>query len=133
MATRDQIYEGGCACGAVRFSVRGAPLRAGLCHCMTCRKSHGATFNPFAVFGLDQVDVQGKLTEWQSSPSYVQRFCPKCGSQLSGGHGEEIEISLGSFDQPGLFEPQYELWVIRREHWLAPLDVPQFTENRDPD
>jgi hypothetical protein len=132
MATEDQIHEGGCACGAVRFSVRGAPLRAGLCHCMTCRKSHGGAFNPFVVFALDQVDVEGELADCQSSPSYVQRFCPKCGSQLSGGDGEEIELSLGSFDQPGLFEPQYELWVIRREHWLAPLDVPQFNGNRDP-
>jgi hypothetical protein len=133
MATSDQINEGGCACGAVRFRARGVPLRAGLCHCMTCRKSHGGAFNPFVVFWLDQVEVEGELTDWQCSPGYLQRFCPKCGSQVLGGDGEEIEISLGSFDQPGLFEPQYELWVTRREPWLAPLDVPQFTGDRVPD
>jgi hypothetical protein len=47
-----------------------------------------------------------------------------------GRDGEEVELSVGSFDQPGLFEPEYELWIGRREPWLAPLDVRQFETNR---
>ncbi len=46
------------------------------------------------------------------------------------GDGKEVELSLGSFDRPGLFQPQYELWITRREPWLAPLHVAQFRENR---
>jgi hypothetical protein len=46
----DAGIAGGCACGAVRFAVRGAPVRAGLCHCLTCRKAHAAAFNPFVVY-----------------------------------------------------------------------------------
>jgi len=38
--------EGGCACGDVRFRANNRPRRTGLCHCMTCRKAHGATFSP---------------------------------------------------------------------------------------
>jgi hypothetical protein len=130
MAITHEIREGGCACGAVRFTVAGNPRRVGLCHCLTCRKAHASAFNPFAVFAPEQVEVAGELTDWQNSRGFVRRFCTKCGSQAVGGDGEEIEISLGSFDQPRLFEPQYELWVIRREHWLEPLDVPQFDEDR---
>ena len=130
MAADDDVHEGGCACGAVRFTVRGAPVRVGLCHCMTCRKAHAGAFNPFAVFALGQVDVEGELRDWQNSRGFVRRFCPQCGSPVVGGDGKEFEISLGSFDQPRLFEPQYELWVTRREHWLAPLEVPQFVEDK---
>ena len=133
MATVEDVREGGCGCGAVRFSVRGKPVRAGLCHCLTCRKAHASAFNPFLVFAPDQVDVRGELTEWRSSPKYVRRFCAICGSPVCGGDGDEIEISLGSFDEPGQFEPEYELWVIRREPWLAALEVPQFTGDHPSD
>lgn len=130
MADPDQVLEGGCACGAVRFTVRGGPLRVGLCHCLTCRKSHASAFNAFAVFRPGQVGIEGRLTSWRTPSGYDQRFCDKCGSQVLGGGGEEVELSLGSFDEPGLFEPEYELWIGRREPWLAPLDVRQFESNR---
>jgi hypothetical protein len=129
----DEIHEGGCACGAVRLTVTGPPIRAGLCHCLTCRKAHASAFNPFGVFAPDQVEVRGEVTEWSSSPDYVRGFCAICGSPVCGGDAKEVEVSLGSFDEPGLFTPQYELWIIRREHWLAPLDVPQFNGDRIPD
>lgn len=45
-------------------------------------------------------------------------------------NGDEIEISLGSLDEPGALSPQYESWIARREPWLAALDVPQFLRNR---
>ena len=130
MADPDPIHQGGCACGAVRFQVRGSPRRVGLCHCLTCRKAHASAFNAFAIFTADQVAVEGQLTSWKTSSGYDQRFCRTCGSQVLGGDGEEVELSLGSFDEPGLFEPEYELWIGRREPWLAPLDVPQYEANR---
>jgi hypothetical protein len=51
--------EGGCACGAVRYVVTGGPLRVGLCHCLTCRKRHGAPFNAFAAFRTTRCGSRG--------------------------------------------------------------------------
>jgi hypothetical protein len=130
MVTPDIVYSGGCACGQVRFSVNTQPKRAGLCHCMTCRKTHGGVFNPFVVFATEAVAFQGVLSGWESSPGYIRQFCPTCGSRVSAINGHEIELSLGSLDATGLLIPQYESWTIRREPWLAPLDVPQFTQDR---
>ena len=130
MASDDHIKEGGCACGAVRFSARGAPLRVGLCHCLTCRKSHASAFNAFAIFRAEQVVITGATGSWNSTPAYERDFCPGCGSAVFGRDGEEVELSLGSFDQTGLFEPEYELWIGRREPWLAALHVRQFEGNR---
>lgn len=134
--------QGGCACGAVRYGVEGGPLRVGLCHCLTCRKRHGAPCNAFAVFRRRQVRILGPTTTWPTTGEDDQHGrshgCPVCGSPLfwaTGGEGVEedggeIEIHLGGLDDTGQFTPQYEVWVKRREPWLPPLTVPQYVENR---
>jgi len=122
--------SGGCACGAVRFVASGEPVRVGLCHCLRCRKAHASAFNPFAVFKPGQVEVSGDLSSWFSSPGYDDRFCPSCGSRVISFLGNEVEVSLGTLDNPGELTPQYESWIIRREDWLQPLEVPQFERDR---
>lgn len=125
-------FKGGCACGAVRLDVQGRPLRVGLCHCMTCRRKHGSTFNPFAVFLKAQVFIAGSLNQWQSSERGRRYSCQTCSSPICyiEDLGEEIELNLGSFDEPGLFPPTYESWVMYREAWLPPLNAPQYSGNR---
>ena len=44
------VHKGGCACGKVSIEARGEPYRVGVCHCLTCRKLHGAPFSFYAVF-----------------------------------------------------------------------------------
>ena len=125
-----EILEGGCACGRVRFKARGAPKRVGLCHCLTCRKAHGAAFFPFAVYERGQVLIVGELKSWLSSPDYDRAFCPNCGSPVIGRNGAEVEVSLGSFDRENVLALGYESWIRHREHWLAALPVSQFEESR---
>ena len=122
--------SGGCACGQVRFEAKGPPKRAGLCHCRTCRKAHAAACNPFVIFDAGQVTIHGELKSWMSSPDYERAFCSQCGSRIAGRNGDEVELSLGSFDDENVVTPQYESWVKRREHWLKPLDTPQYEEDR---
>lgn len=125
--------KGGCACGAVRLTVKGKPIRSGLCHCLTCRKPHASAFNPFVMFRSDLIHIEGEVRSWQSSPGYERFFCPRCGSRVfaKSSDDDEVEISLGSLDEPALFEPSYELWITRREAWMPPLHVPQYERNRD--
>lgn len=106
-------HTGGCLCGAVRFSARGQPLRVGLCHCMDCRKHHGALFHASAIFPEDAVTVEGETGSYQG-----RSFCPRCGSSVFSQSDTEMELHLGAFDAPDQFRPSYELWTIRREAWL---------------
>jgi len=126
--------HGGCACGAVRYVASGGPLRVGLCHCLTCRKRHGAPCNAFAVFRADKVRIEGRTQVWAGAEHGLLHGCPICGSPLfwtaTDQDDDEIEIHLGGLDEIGQFTPQYEVWVKRREPWMAPLNVPQYVENR---
>ncbi len=111
-------FEGGCLCGSIRFVATGQPYRVGLCHCLDCRKHHGALFHASAIFPEDAVAVEGELA------SYAGRFfCPRCGSSVLARTADEVEISLGCLDAPDQFIPTYELWTARRESWLPPFPL----------
>jgi hypothetical protein len=106
-------YTGGCLCGNVRFVAEGDPYRVGLCHCLDCRKHHGALFHASAVFPQDAVSHEGETGEYQG-----RSFCPRCGSSVFSQTGDETEVHLGALDAPDQLKPTYELWTIRRETWL---------------
>ncbi|MFJ4196780.1 GFA family protein [Pseudomonas sp. NPDC089534] len=109
-------FTGGCLCGEVRLEATGRPYRVGICHCLDCRKFHGALFHASAIFPEDAVTVTGR------PGSYGGRFfCSRCGSSVFSRSGDEIEVNLGSLDAPDQLQPTYELWTVRRESWLPPF------------
>lgn len=109
---------GGCLCGDLRFEAVGQPKRVGLCHCLDCRKWHGALFHASAIFPESAVTITGAVGSYDG-----RFFCPRCGSSVFGRSGDEIELSLGCMDRPDQFQPGYELWTIRREGWLPPFPL----------
>jgi hypothetical protein len=110
----DQI-SGGCLCGEVRITASGRPYRVGLCHCLDCRKHHGALFFAAAIFPADAMTIEGETHEFRH-----RHFCPRCGSSVFARYdgGDEIEVHLGTFDAPDQLMPTYECWTVRRESWL---------------
>lgn len=120
-------YSGGCLCGKVRFVASGYPDRVGICHCLDCRKYHGALFFASAVFPQDAVEIQGETHDHAG-----RHFCPHCGSSVYARSADEIEVHLGSLDIPNQLLPTYECWVIRRESWLPPFsNMKQFDRDHD--
>ncbi len=120
-------HTGGCLCGDVRLTARGKPYRVGICHCMDCRKHHGALFYAAAIFPQDAVSVDGETRDYAG-----RHFCPRCGSSLFARFSDEIEVHLGALDEPNRFRPTYECWAIRREGWLPALPR-SYARNRDSD
>jgi len=130
----DKRRKGSCACGQVQVETRGEPYRVGICHCMNCRKAHGAPFNFYAVFPPEAVTVSGAVIAFAST-EHVRRYsCKTCGSPIYSTYYREDEFYVhpGSFDEIGAFTPTYELWTKRREPWLPALRtcVSQFDEDR---
>jgi len=120
-------FTGGCLCGDLRFVATGRPYRVGLCHCLDCRKHHGALFHASAIFPAAAVTIEGQAREYAG-----RSFCPRCGSPVFGRSEDEIGLNLGSFDAPDQLRPTYELWTIRREGWLPPFPLARrYQRNRD--
>jgi len=84
-------YEGSCLCGQVRIQVEGAPVRAGYCHCKTCRSWHAAPINAVAIWPNQAVRVtQGEalIANYQSGSSN-RHWCRHCGSGLMNRLGND--------------------------------------------
>jgi hypothetical protein len=108
MELTDQ-HEGGCVCGAVRYTTRGEPLRVTVCHCTWCQRRTGTAFAVEPVFNDAQVEIRGELTKYRHISDESGRwldleFCPRCGTNI----GFTLEwrpglrlIDAGTFDDPG--------------------------------
>ena len=118
---------GGCLCGNVRIEASGRPYRVGICHCLNCRKHHGALFYAAAIFPADAVKIDGETRDYAG-----RSFCPRCGSSVFARSADEVEVHLGSLDAPDQFIPSYEGWTVRRESWLPSFpDIRQYDRDRD--
>ena len=89
--TADAI-AGGCLCGAIRFSIAGAPLALSLCHCLTCRRASSAPSVAWVVVRRsDFAVVSGQPRSSRSSPHVTRTFCGNCGSPLSYRHDDNLD------------------------------------------
>jgi hypothetical protein len=121
-------FTGGCLCGGVRIVATGRPYRVGLCHCLDCRKHHGALFHASAIFPEGAVTVEGETGDYEG-----RHFCPRCRSSVFGRSGDEVEVNLGALDAPDRLAPTYESWTVRRESWLPAFPLARcYERDRDP-
>lgn len=113
----ERVRQGGCICGAVRFEVRGAPIKVGLCHCTMCRKESGSMFVTYGDWPAAQFSVDGRYKVFEG-----RAFCPDCGARLFHPGADEVEIMLGALDEaPSDLTPTREIWIDRRSAWEQPI------------
>ncbi len=114
--------EGGCLCGAIRYSVSSAPFAAEYCHCSMCKKNTGAVVVNWMDFRKEQLTwINGKPKEYQSSKNILRGFCNQCGSTLSfrdTRHDEFTTLTIASLDDPNLVEPKYHIYTEDQVKWL---------------
>lgn len=131
-----EVFRGGCLCGAVKYEIRGEPVRFYHCHCGRCRKATGTGHASNIMVTLGTVS-------WQSGEELVRRykvpeaerfstaFCATCGGQLP----REVSalnaavIPAGSLDEFPAISPQGRIfWDSRAEWSCAAGDLPVFPE-----
>ena len=81
-------HQGGCACGAVRYTIEADSVMAGHCQCGKCQKFSGTGHGSFAAFPAAAVKMTGKLTQWSykadSGNTATRGHFPTCGSMVLG-------------------------------------------------
>lgn len=117
-------FDGGCACGAVRYSVAAEPVMAGHCQCTACQKASGTGHSSHVMVPLAAVTVRGEVRYWDSpadSGNVVGRgFCPNCGTPLFSRNSalpQAFFLRPASLDDPGQFAPQMVVYAARGRAW----------------
>jgi hypothetical protein len=127
------MLSGRCACGAVRYRLLSAPYDTGWCHCRLCQRVSGSggmvfTTVPLANYVIEQGEEQ--VGRFQSTPFGERTYCGACGSPLTihvGHQRDEVDVTVGSLDDPGSVSPGFHLYVSEAPPWVLLDDgLPRF-------
>ena len=82
-------YQGACFCGAVQFTVSGAPEGMGYCHCESCRRWSAGPVNAFTLWKPDAVRVTRgaeAIRSYAKTPNSTRKWCRECGGHVFTEH-----------------------------------------------
>lgn len=131
-----ETFDGGCACGHVRYRLESEPMMVHCCHCRWCQRETGAAFALNAIIESDRVTVLDGQPEKVAIPSEsgagqeIVR-CPHCKiavwSHYSSAGRLASMIRVGTLDDPDRFPPDVHIFTESKQPWvtLSP-DVPAF-------
>ena len=127
----EDLREGGCLCGEVRYRLAGDPRTSAVCHCASCRRASGAQSVAWVVFPSEAFHfVSGAPAEYRSSAGVSRTFCGRCGTSLTyqhDGNPDSIDVTVASLDLPGEFPPERHVWVEDKVGWESVNDgLPRF-------
>lgn len=128
------VRTGGCFCGAVRYEITSPAINQTVCHCVGCRRSSGAGAVPWITINASGFKViQGTIAEIRSEKfpkdtcdgcGGVRSFCPKCGTPIvfkGDNRKNEVDVTVGSLDDPQDFKPAEDVFAGQRLPWVKPV------------
>ena len=118
-------FSGGCACGAICYESKAAPVLMLHCHCRDCQQSSGGPFSSFVIVPADAFKLSQGALRFHDSPSHAggkthRGFCPDCGSPIvakSDPVPQFVAIRTASLDDPSWFNPQMDVWTSDAHLW----------------
>ncbi len=124
----DLPLPGGCACGAVRYAIAGAPRLTYACHCTECQRRSGGPMTLSCVVPVADVALRsGRLAEAtriaESGNTVPTAFCPDCGTAIFGGRlsadGEGVVVlRAGTLDDTTWLRPSVHVWTRSAQPWV---------------
>lgn len=126
----EEVREGGCLCGAVRFRTHGALRGVVACHCSQCRRQSGHCWAATNVAD-DRLSVEGQdqLGWYSATPGIRRGFCKICGSFLfwKRDGADEISIGAGTFDDGAGLTLECHIYCADKGAYYEIADgLPQF-------
>ncbi len=116
-------FEGGCACGAVRYECSAEPMMMGNCHCRDCQKASGGPFVSIVGVPKEALKITGDVKYHEvtgdSGQPIKRGFCSKCGSRLFGmpSVAPFVGIAAGSLDDPSWYRPAFDIYTSSAQPW----------------
>lgn len=120
--------EGGCSCGAVRFTIDGPVRDVIVCHCTACRQTAGRPWAATAVHRRDLALVTGEGLRWRRCPTSEHQAsrgtCERCRTLVFWDAPGRDTISLGidTLDEVPALVVAAHIWVSSDPGWQPPDD-----------
>ena len=134
-------WDGGCACGEVRYRLTTAPMFVHCCHCLNCQRHTGSAFVINLLIEASRVEVLSGAPQPVDmplnggSPNRIFR-CPKCQVAVwseYGGRSQILFVRAGTLDDPSRVSPDVHIYTRSKLPWVAlPASVPSFAVYYDP-
>jgi hypothetical protein len=116
------MIEGGCFCGAIRYTFEGGDYPVASCHCSMCRKTSAAPFVTWVVVPASAFRyLQGEPETLRSSTHGTRYFCSSCGTPLvcvNATHPDIVDVTSCSLDAPEDYPPTLAVHKDTRLSWL---------------
>lgn len=131
----NEVHEGGCVCGAIRYQVMGEPLRAYACHCTFCQRFTGSAFVLLTWFEEENVKVQGEgIMTYDHMVDEIDRWfrlhsCNRCATTFMGTTQRQpgvCYIYVGTYDDPNWVQLTRQVWMRSAQHWVS---MPDYLES----
>ncbi len=129
-----QTAEGGCLCGAIRYTIQGPSAFVKQCCCKDCQKATGTGHTTIIGIHRRQLDMRGTPKTYtnhgDTGGSVTRHFCGECGGRLytSGDlPGDIVIMQAGSLDDPGIVSPESVIYMKDAAPWdRFDPDLPKF-------
>jgi hypothetical protein len=128
-------FEGGCACGAVRYRLESEPMFVHCCHCHDCQRQTGSAFVLNALIETNRVTIlQGEVKRSpmptdSGRPHGIDR-CTVCGTAVWSEYGGVAPlrfVRVGTLDRPEALPPTVHIYTRSKLPWITlPAAVPAF-------
>jgi len=122
--------RGSCLCGGVRYQFEGKAFLFNHCHCVQCRKSHGAAFASNLHLKPEQFQWlagESLVSRYESSPGCKRSFCSVCGGNVAIVLHDQVVVPAASVDDPLDAKPQLTLFAGEKVDWVdVAADIPAF-------
>jgi len=128
-------FEGGCACGAVRYRLQGRPMFVHCCHCRDCQRQTGSAFVVNALIETTRIErLEGEpaatpVPTHSGRPHDIYR-CEACRTALWSDYGRRPAlrfVRVGTLDDPTALRPDVHIFTRSKLPWvILPEGVPAF-------
>lgn len=121
-------FEGGCACGAIRYRLTAAPMIVHACHCRDCQKQSGSAFVVNLWIERKFVEPSGaepvasRVPPGASGKPHDVFRCGACGTALWSKYhaapGDTVLLRGGTLDDPAAIAPDVHIFTRSKLPWL---------------
>ena len=122
--------QGGCLCGAIRYSLLAPALSVQHCHCSLCRRQSGTASNCASIVEASRfrwLRGASSITSWTKPTGYRSDFCSRCGSPAPNPlrSGAWVWVPAGLLDDPGPLEIVADFHLGSKAEWDTTTPAPQ--------